>query len=161
MQRQPLLLSVSSRQTSPPALWNEVRFVPNLCEAFVHTEIRVNLIPLSRVPHVCEVELAIFQVLHASETSFKCRGNGIGMGAGMSGAEVEVALIPFGEDVYQVVESRILRRRFNMVWLEVLIYQFPAFAETSAFIESGTFAFGGLGGQYIQTLRRFAIVHYL
>ncbi len=113
-----------SRIHASALLRQEVRLVANRCKAFIHTEIRVNLSPLPSVPHVCEVELAVPQVLHASETSFKCRGNGIGMGAGMSGAEVEVALIPFGEDVYQVVESRILRRRFNMVWLEALIYQF-------------------------------------
>jgi hypothetical protein len=110
-----------------PQLRQEVRFVPNCCEAFIRTEIRVNLSPLSSMPHVCEVELMISQVLHAGETSFKARGNGIGMGAGISGAEVEVALIPSGEDVRQIVESCILWRRFKVLELQVLLDQFLGF----------------------------------
>jgi len=79
-----------------------VRLFPNGSEAFTQSEIRVNLSPLPSVPHVCEVELTISLVLHAGETSFKVRGNSIGMGTRISGSEVEVALMPSGEDVRQV-----------------------------------------------------------
>ena len=55
------------------------------------------------------------------------------MWAGIGRAEVEVALIPFSEDVYQIVESRILRRRFKMVWLEAFIYQLSCLCENLRF----------------------------
>ena len=104
-----------------------MRLFPNGCEAFTQSEIRVNLSPLPSVPHVCEVELTISLVLHAGETSFKVRGNSIGMGTRISGSEVEVALMPSGEDVRQIIESCILWRRFKVLGLQVLFDQFLGF----------------------------------
>ena len=81
------------------------------------------------VPHIGEVEPVLLLVAHPSETSLECRREGIRVRACIGGAEVEIALVPLGEEVRDVVELRLLRRWFDVLGPEMVVYKlldFPA-----------------------------------
>ena len=105
----------------------------NSVEAFIQGKHKKDLIPFAVVPHIGEVEPVLTLVAHPSKASLKCRRDSVRVRACIGGAEVEIALVPFGEEVCDVVELRLLRRWFHVLELEMLINELLGFQAQHGF----------------------------
>ena len=91
------------------------------------------------VSHIRETKGPIFHILQPCESAFKKLRYLIRGRAPVSSAEIEIALIPLGIDVNNVVEPSILRRWHDMLWFQYGLDQMVSF-----FLNVGFDAFGHL-----------------
>jgi hypothetical protein len=116
-----------------------MRFTPDTLQTLIKRQVGEEFYPLPGVPHIREAKGLISHILQPCESAFKKLRYSIRERAPVSSAEIEIASIPLGIDVNNVVEPSILRRRFDMLWFQCGLDQMISF-----FLNVGLDAFGHL-----------------
>ncbi len=96
------------------SLRQEVRIISDGCQAFFQGSVKEDLIPLAVVPHIGEIEPVLSLVAHPSKSNLEFGRDSFRMRARIGCAEIEIAPAPFGEEICDVVELRLFRRRFHV-----------------------------------------------
>src|SRR5437879_3969207 len=76
--------------------------------------------------HKREMEAIVISILHASKLRFKTRLNGVGARNTIFGTEIESTVIPLSIDIYNIIESWILRRRLDIFGLQNSVNEFSS-----------------------------------
>ena len=95
--------------------------------------------------HKRDIEAAIPNVLQSSKLVFEVGRDGIGARTVILGTEVEVVTVPFGVDVYNVVEASIFRRRLDVLRFENGFNEFLSLLLQVSFDTLRYFGFGSFG----------------
>jgi hypothetical protein len=75
--------------------------------------------PFPGMAHICQVEISAAYVFHPYIFRFKVRRDRVGERANVFGAEIEVTAKPFNVIINDIIELRVLRRRFEMFRFEL------------------------------------------
>jgi len=116
-----------------------VRFTSDTLQTLIKGQVGKEFYPLPGVPHIREIKGLISRILQPCKSAFKKLRNSIRGRAPISGAQIEIALIPPGINVNDVVELSILWRRLDMLWFQYGLDQMISF-----FLNVGLDAFGHL-----------------
>ena len=95
-----------------------MRFTPDTLQTLIKRQVGEEFYPLPGVPHIREIKGLISRILQPCKSAFKKLRYSIRGRAPISGAQIEIALIPLGIDVNNVVEPSILRGRLDMFWFQ-------------------------------------------
>jgi hypothetical protein len=104
-----------------------MRFTPDTLQALIKGQVGKEFSPLPSVPHIRETEGLVSHILEPCESALEELRYSVRGRAPISSAEIEIALIPLGIDVDNVVERSILRWRFNMLWFQYGLDQMISF----------------------------------
>ena len=102
-------------------LRQEIGLIPNGCQAFCDGEVVVDLIPVSGMTHVRKIEPFVSDVCHPCEPEFECGRQRMRAGGGVSGAKVEIALVPPSPNIDDIIHFRVRGRRFDVCGLEMFL----------------------------------------
>lgn len=95
-----------------------MRFISDTLQTLIKGQVGEEFYPLPSVPHIRETKIFISHILQPCESAFKKIRYSIRERAAVSSAEIEIALIPLGIDVNNVVQPSILRRWLDMLWFQ-------------------------------------------
>jgi hypothetical protein len=95
-----------------------MRFISDTLQTLIKGQVGEEFYPLPGVPHIRETKFFISHILQPCESAFKKIRYSIRERAAVSSAEIEIALIPLGIDVNNVVQPSILRRWLDMLWFQ-------------------------------------------
>ena len=87
----------------------------------------VYLIPVPGMTHVSKVESFVSDVCHSCKPEFECGRQRMRAGGGVSGAKVEVALVPSGPNIDNIIHFRVSGRSFDVFRLEMFLNKFIGF----------------------------------
>jgi len=79
------------------------------------------------VPHVGEIKPVVSLVANPGKASLEGGRDSVWVRARIGCAEVEIALVPFREQIGDVVELRLLGRRFHVFGLQMLVNELLSF----------------------------------
>jgi hypothetical protein len=116
-----------------------MRFTADTLQTLIKRQVGEEFYPLPGVPHIREAKGLVSQILQPCESAFKKLRYSIRKRAPVSSAEIEIASIPLGIDVNNVVEPGILRRRLDVLWFQCGLDQMISFC-----LNVGLDAFGHL-----------------
>jgi len=108
-------------------LTQKIWFVPNGCQTFFNGEVEIDLIPVPGMTHVRKIELFISDVSHSGEPEFECGRERMRAWRGVSSAKVEIALVPPGPNIDDIIQFRVRGRRFDICRLEIFLNKLIAF----------------------------------
>jgi len=77
--------------------------------------------------HVRKIKPFISDVSHSGEPEFECGRERMRAGRGVSSAKVEIALVPSGLNIDDIVDFRVRGRRFDICRLEMFLNKLISF----------------------------------
>ncbi len=98
--------------------WMENRLTPNGLQRAGQGHVRPHLPPFASVAHVCDIEMAVPQVLQTRKTGLEKWRDRVWTWTRISGHEVEIAASPLREDIHDIVPAGVLRRRLDVRGLQ-------------------------------------------
>lgn len=104
--------------------YSKVRIILNSCQALIHSLVHVNLYPLPGMTHKREMKAIVTSILHTGKLRLETRRNGVRAWTTIFGTEVESTVVPLPIDVYDIIESWLLRRWLDVIGLQNIVNEF-------------------------------------